>query len=258
MHYYQFNIGDYQSHTAHLSEMEDLAYRRLLDWAYLHEAPIPLDIDQIARLIRMRSHSDCIATVLQEFFVRTDDGWVSHRVQQEIEAVGVKKEKARASANARWNAKGMRSHSEGNAPNTHNPLPSTQDPSLSIPNGIDSPSSDEPEQPSRFPGCKHRTVVELYHQILPTLPKVEVWNQMRAGLLRQRWREVCEDLAKKGPVTEQAILDWWQEFFGFVGKSAFLTGKTSGKDKRPFLADLEWIIKPANFVKIVEGKYHRS
>ena len=258
MHYYQFNIGDYQSHTAHLSEMEDLAYRRLLDWAYLHEAPIPLDIDQISRLIRMRSHSDCIATVLQEFFVRTESGWVSHRVQQEIEAVGTKKEKARASANARWGAKAMRSHSDGNAPITHNPLPITQDPSLSIPNGIDSPSSDEPDQPSRFPKCEHQAVVDLYHQTLPTLPKVEVWNNLRAGLLRQRWREVCEDLTKKGPVTEQVILDWWRDFFVFVGKAPFLVGKTYSKDKRPFLADLEWIIRPTNFVKIVEGKYHRS
>jgi uncharacterized protein YdaU (DUF1376 family) len=122
MHYYQFNIGDYQSHTAHLTEMEDLAYRRLLDWAYLHESPIPLDVEQISRLIRMRSHSDCIASVLQEFFVRTDDGWVSQRVEQEIEAVGAKKEKARASAKARWDANALRAQSEGNAPITQDPF----------------------------------------------------------------------------------------------------------------------------------------
>ncbi len=70
MHYYQFNIGDYHSHTLHLSEIEDLTYRRLLDWYYLHESSIPLDLNEIARQIRMRSHSDCIATVLQEFFDR--------------------------------------------------------------------------------------------------------------------------------------------------------------------------------------------
>jgi len=54
MHYYQFNIGDYKSHTEHLSEMEDLTYRRLLDWYYLHETPIPLEIKETARQIRMR------------------------------------------------------------------------------------------------------------------------------------------------------------------------------------------------------------
>jgi uncharacterized protein YdaU (DUF1376 family) len=258
MHYYQFNIGDYQSHTSHLTEMEDLAYRRLLDWAYLHEAPIPLDIEQISRLIRMRSYSDCIASVLQEFFVRTDSGWISHRVQQEIEAVGTKKEKARASANARWNAKGMRSHSEGNAPITHNTVPNTQDPDLTGTNVPVRPADAEPAQ--KLPECDHQAVRELYHQILPNLPACEVWNETRAGYLRQRWREVGMDMIKDNPeqlVTKEMMLDFWRRYFIHVGKSKFLTGRApAGKDRKPFLADLEWIIRPTNFAKIIEKRYH--
>ena len=127
MHYYQFNIGDYKSHTEHLSEMEDLAYRRLLDWYYLHETPIPLDIGETSRQIRMRSHTDCIAIVLQEYFERTDNGWVHGRADKEIEKAGEKSSKAAESAKKRWDkeAKAMRTHSECNA--THNTLPITQD-----------------------------------------------------------------------------------------------------------------------------------
>jgi uncharacterized protein YdaU (DUF1376 family) len=129
MHYYQFNIGDYNSHTMHLSEIEDLTYRRLLDWYYLHESSIPLDLNEVSRQIRMRSHSDCIATVLQEFFERTADGWIHHRANKEIEKVGDKSQKASASAKARWNkvsdANALQTQSEGNA--THNTLPITQD-----------------------------------------------------------------------------------------------------------------------------------
>jgi len=129
MHYYQFNIGDYKSHTEHLSEMEDLTYRRLLDWYYLHESPIPLDLTEIARQIRMRSHSDCIALVLQEYFERTEIGWIHHRANKEIAKTGEKSEKASASAKARWNrakdANALQSQSESNA--THNTLPITQD-----------------------------------------------------------------------------------------------------------------------------------
>jgi uncharacterized protein YdaU (DUF1376 family) len=127
MHYYQFNIGDYKSHTEHLSEMEDLAYRRLLDWYYLHETPIPLDIAETARQIRMRSHTDCIAIVLQEYFERTENGWIHGRADKEIEKAGEKSTKAAESAKKRWEkeAKAMRTHSEGNA--THNTLPITQD-----------------------------------------------------------------------------------------------------------------------------------
>jgi len=127
MHYFQFNIGDYQSHTAHLSDIEDLAYRRLLDWYYLHESPIPLDLNEVSRQIRMRPHSDCIASVLNEYFSHTSDGWIHHRANKEIAKVGEKSEKASESAKARWNkvkdANALPTQSDSNA--THNTLPIT-------------------------------------------------------------------------------------------------------------------------------------
>ena len=129
MHYYQFNIGDYNSHTMHLSEIEDLTYRRLLDWYYLHESPIPNDLNEVARQIRMRSHSDCITTVLLEYFERTPDGWVHHRADKEIEKVGEKSTKASKSAKARWekvkDANALPTQSEGNA--TQDTRHNTQD-----------------------------------------------------------------------------------------------------------------------------------
>lgn len=129
MHYYQFNIGDYKSHTEHLSEMEDLTYRRLLDWYYLHETPIPLDLTETARQIRMRSHSDSIALVLQEYFECTDSGWIHHRANSEILKAGDKSLKASESAKARWNkekdANALRTQSDSNA--THNTRHKTQD-----------------------------------------------------------------------------------------------------------------------------------
>jgi hypothetical protein len=35
-----------------------------------------------------------------------------------------------------------------------------------------------------------------------------------------------------------------------------LTGRCEGRKGRPFVADLEWIIRPKNFAPILEGKYH--
>jgi uncharacterized protein YdaU (DUF1376 family) len=123
MHYYPFNIGDYASHTGHLDPLEDIAYRRMLDWCYLHESSLPEDTEEIARLIRMRTHSECIANVLLEFFYLTDDGYRHERVDVELGKYHDKKGKAKASANARWlkdknkknNANAMRTHSERNA-----------------------------------------------------------------------------------------------------------------------------------------------
>ena len=103
MHYFQFNIGDYTRDTAHLSDMEDLAYRRMLDLYYKLEGPLPKDEVEIARLVRMRSHSDCIAIVLREFFVCTDEGYRNHRADKELAGIYSKSESARKAANARWN-----------------------------------------------------------------------------------------------------------------------------------------------------------
>jgi uncharacterized protein YdaU (DUF1376 family) len=128
MHYYQFNIGDYHSHTLHLSEIEDLTYRRLLDWYYLHETPIPLDESEVSRQIRMRSHTESIAIVLREYFECTDDGWIHHRANKEIAKAGDKSEKASASAKARWSKKDANALpplSESNT--THNTVHITQD-----------------------------------------------------------------------------------------------------------------------------------
>ena len=110
----------------------------------------------------------------------------------------------------------------------------------------------------KLPGCDHKGILALYHETLPNLPAVEIWNDTRAGYLRQRWREVALDLSKNGPVSHADMLAWWKQYFELVKGSKFLTGKKQQKDKPPFLADLEWIIKPLNFTKIIEGKYHRE
>jgi hypothetical protein len=67
---------------------------------------------------------------------------------------------------------------------------------------------------------------------------------------------VADELSKIKVVEASDILRWFSEFFDHIGQSKFLTGKVNSKDGRSFYADLEWILKPSNFAKIVEGKYH--
>ncbi|WP_440825136.1 DUF1376 domain-containing protein [Psychrobacter cryohalolentis] len=102
MHYYTFGPKDYMSKTNFLEPMEDLAYRRMLDYCYLNERPLPIDIAEIALLISMRTHSDSIAVVLRYFFELTDYGYINDRVERDIKAYQAKSAKARASARIRW------------------------------------------------------------------------------------------------------------------------------------------------------------
>lgn len=52
-------------------------------------------------------------------------------------------------------------------------------------------------------------------------------------------------------------IEQWRAYCQRIAASEFLTGKVApgpGRD-RPFKADIDWVIKPANLAKIVEGKY---
>ena len=109
MHFYSFNIGDYMSHTMHLSPMEDLAYRRCMDIYYLHEKPLPEDRKEVARLIRMLDHTHQVQVVLEEYFIlELGKGWINPRADEEIEKYQSKVQAAsragKASALARSNA----------------------------------------------------------------------------------------------------------------------------------------------------------
>lgn len=154
MHYYQFNIGDYMRDTQHLDELEDLVYRRLLDLCYLSEAPLPLEIKEVARRIRMRSEIDRITIVLQEFFKETPEGWVNRRAVEAIEAYKLKSEKAKAAINSRWNKNkdladtNVTPTNEGRTPsviatNNHKPITKNQEPNKKTTTAAKAASSGE-------------------------------------------------------------------------------------------------------------------
>ena len=106
---------------------------------------------------------------------------------------------------------------------------------------------------SKIPPCPHQQIIDIYHEVLPELPRVVAWNKTRESHLKQRWRELFVDFECKN--SEEALQWFRNDFFQFIKNSKFLTGKTQSKDRRPFLADLEWVIKPTNFTKIIERKY---
>jgi len=90
--------------------MEDLAYRRCLDYYYLHERPLPEDAEQVAKLIRMREHLPDVKQVLKEFFIlETGKGWTNPRADEEIQKyqnkVEQSKRAAQASVQRRFNAR---------------------------------------------------------------------------------------------------------------------------------------------------------
>lgn len=139
MNYYKHHIGDYDSHTAHLSWLEDCAYQRLMRVYYRTEKPIPADLKQAWRLVRASNKAEraAVEQVLREFFELQEDGWHQKRCDEHLREEGKKSELARASAMQRWNksdpephsdgnanayANASKTHSDGNAPHSHSPF----------------------------------------------------------------------------------------------------------------------------------------
>ena len=117
MIWYKFHIGDYLTHTIHLDDADDLAYRRLLDLYYLSEKPLSLDINNVAKKVRM--DPEIVEPMLREFFERTEEGWRNPRADAEIEKYNEKCSVNRDSAAARYAKKAEKNVSNANAVRTH-------------------------------------------------------------------------------------------------------------------------------------------
>lgn len=96
-----FHLGDYYVHTKHLSESEDLAYRRLIDIYYLHERPPKGTPEQVARMIGVTS-VDSVRIVLEDFFQNRDGAWHNKRCDEEIQRYKSISDSARRRASKRW------------------------------------------------------------------------------------------------------------------------------------------------------------
>lgn len=102
---------------------------------------------------------------------------------------------------------------------------------------------DQPEPPKD--DCPHGEIVKAYHEILPELAHVRVWDGDNKAQLRARWRESAE----------RRTLAWWREFFQRVKASDFLCGRKAGAGRDPFFANLGWLVKRSNLAKVLNGQF---
>lgn len=255
MHFYDFNIGDYAKKTPHLTNDEDLAYRRLLDIYYDTEKPIafPLDNDGLATLSRrLRLPLQSVKNVLDEFFPNGKNKHADEKISDYYAFL------AKQSENGK----------KGGRPKNHivaNSFESGNNPPLNDGIPTDNPPPSQPLTTNHLPLTKesntlvitdksvsdrvpYEAIVNLYHKKLPTLPKVVMLTAKRRGQIGARW--------KSGVLPD---IETWGEFFTMVSDSQWLMGKIDPPEGRKrFVADLEWITNESNFTKIWEGKYHGS
>jgi hypothetical protein len=94
--------------------------------------------------------------------------------------------------------------------------------------------------------CPYETIIELYNQILGSngCPKSRVVADSTNKMIKSRW------------LADLKTIEKWQEYFEIVYSCDFLIGQSHGKDRKPFFATLEWLVKPANYAKVMNGNYY--
>lgn len=210
MNYFKFHIGDYNRSARHLSNEEDLAYRRLLDMYYDTEAPIPLETQWVAR--RIRVDTEIVEIVLKDMFERTEDGWRHARCDQEIDEYHRKAERNRENGKRggrpktvakkpKENPVGSQSEPSGNL--NHKPLTTNHKPDITP---LNPPKGDFP--------CPDGVDPIDWDSLL----KVRV--QKRAKMTPGAYRAILKKLDKwqaegwpPGPIVANAVERGWTTVF---------------------------------------------
>jgi len=252
VNFYKHHIGDYAAATGHLSLIEDAIYSRLLRRYYLQEGPLPVPVEQAARLIGARGEEETVKAILLEFFVLADDGWHNKRADEEIARANSQADANRRVAEEREARRRTRIVHESSNESLHDSgsgacdvREPSQTPDSRHQTRANNPSGCLSAKPDTAP-CPHAEIVALYHEILPVNPRVKVWDGARSASLRARWREDAK----------RQSLDYWRRFFTHVAASEFLTGRRPDREGRPFLPGLDWLVLPKNFAKVIENRYH--
>ena len=238
MNFYPFHIGDYISHTSHLSDLEDLAYRRMMDLYYQLEKPFHQSLD-IAR--KIKSTQAIVDQLLPEFFEwnEEDKSWHSKRADEEIAKYRAMQAGGRKGAEKRW-AKGSDSPPNATPMQTKNQEPLTINHNIEVAKAPKAQRLKLEELPNEWQVfCKTER---------PDLNPQAIWNQFKDYWIAQG--------GQKG-----AKLDWFATWRNWVRNQKSVVNYTTDKPAQKWDASLAGVMAKGQELGILprpgetEGQY---
>jgi uncharacterized protein YdaU (DUF1376 family) len=128
MNYYYHHIGDFKKDTNFLTHEQRSIYLEMLWLYYDQERGLERNTKMLA--IKVQATIEQVEFLLSVYFDEEEDCYTHKRIEEELQKTYEKSEKARLSAQARWDKQSMQTHSKRNAngilPNTQDPIPKTQ------------------------------------------------------------------------------------------------------------------------------------
>lgn len=251
--YMQLYVADYLADTTHLTTEQHGAYLLLL-FSYWQTGK-PLKVERLASIARLSNERwTDVERALKDFFHVSKTEWVHFRVEADLEKVASKQRKSsdagKASAKARALAKQQLGEEE--LTDVQRTLQRTFNHARSRDTDTDTEEdqkllslgdANDAKTAERIP---YDEIRKLYAKHLPSLPQVRIFDEARKRAIKSRWN--ADPRFQK--------IEFWEKFFIHISESKFLMGKS---DNNPWHGcSFDWIFKPANFKKIVEGNYHHD
>lgn len=231
--YFPFYPSDWLGGTRGLTAAETGVYITLIAHMYEREGPISMPLDRMARMCgaTVTNLKSALETLVSEGkLIEVDGGYWSKRVECECQKRSAKRESAKSSAAARWeksvekqrkpDANAMRAQCETDANQNQNQNQNIE------PNGS-------------MAASPAASAIEAYNKKadMTGWPKVQAMSKPRLSAMSARLKDA-------------GGMDGWESALDRAAASDFLCNRT-GK----FTASFDWLTKPANLAKLIEGNY---
>ena len=231
-----FYPSDWLAGTRGMMADEPGVYITLIARMYEMAGPIERDDERLYRVCgcnSKRHFAKILKFLIHEGKVQEENGELFHqRVAKEINKVIEKSSKARAAANERW----------GKKPNKNNATENADAMQTDMLGGCQpKPEPYKKEGKPSFVRTDYSAeAMEIYNSyaISSGWPEAQKMTAARKSVINTR-------------VGECGGIDAWKSIMERASNSQHLTGNND----RGWTASLDWMIKSANFVKIMEGNY---
>lgn len=126
-----------------------------------------------------------------------------------------------------------------------NLIPDSLIPDSPNPESLETPLPESDDSSAKAPTCPTQKIIDLYTACAPSMVQARIVTDAVRATISARW--------KQDPIHQN--LEFWKSLFEYCEANDFLSGRKEGRGGKPFRAGLEWIVKSANFAKIVNGNF---
>lgn len=239
--YFPMYPTDFEADTSHLTLAEDGAYNRLLRLMWMTPGcSLPDDDAWVLRRMRCHGDAECavVTGIISEFFERKGGRIVNARLAKEYQKTDLAHKKRVSAGSKGGKAKALKANDS--TPSKARAMPKQPEPEPEPYKGIDT-SVSIVRSPDPVPANDVSEAVSAYNETASQAgwPQVQRLNPQRSKQLKSRLKEV-------------GGIDGFRDALAKASASDFLTGRTSN----PWTGfGFDWLTKPANFTKLMEGNY---